>query len=42
MSALADPSIRQRLGELGLDVPPREEQTPVALRKLQEAEIARW
>jgi hypothetical protein len=33
MNALADPTARQRLSEMGLDIPPREELTPEALRR---------
>src|SRR5256885_14480013 len=28
---LADPALRQRIADLGLEIPPREEQTPEAL-----------
>ena len=40
--ALADPAVRDRLAAFGLDVFPRELQTPDALAELQQAEIARW
>jgi tripartite-type tricarboxylate transporter receptor subunit TctC len=42
VEALADAAVRQRLGELGQDVPPREQQTPEALAAFHKAEIARW
>jgi tripartite-type tricarboxylate transporter receptor subunit TctC len=42
MDALADPAVRKRLADVGLEVPPREQQTPESLHKLQAAEIAKW
>ena len=42
VTALADPSVRQRLADLGLEIYPRDQQTPEALRALQEAEIKKW
>ena len=42
IDALAHPSVRQRLTDLGLEIAPREEQTPEALRALQKAEIEKW
>jgi tripartite-type tricarboxylate transporter receptor subunit TctC len=41
-SALADPTVRKRLGELGQELFPPEQLTPEALGKLQAAEIERW
>jgi tripartite-type tricarboxylate transporter receptor subunit TctC len=41
-SALADPTVRKRLADLGQDIPPREQQTPQALDALQRAEIEKW
>jgi hypothetical protein len=34
--------VRTRLGELDLEIPPRDQQTPAALAALQTAEIAKW
>jgi tripartite-type tricarboxylate transporter receptor subunit TctC len=42
IEALADPAVRQRLADIGQSVPPREEQTPEALRAYQKAEIEKW
>jgi tripartite-type tricarboxylate transporter receptor subunit TctC len=42
MDALADPGVRQRLGDLGQEIPPREQQTVEALAAHQKAEIAKW
>lgn len=41
-TSLADSTVRQRLADLGYDVPPREQQTPGALGALQKAEIDKW
>ena len=40
--ALADDGVRERLAELGFEIPPREQQTPEALAAHQKAEIERW
>jgi tripartite-type tricarboxylate transporter receptor subunit TctC len=40
--ALADPAVRSRFFDLGLEIFPRDQQTPEALRALQKAEIAKW
>ncbi len=42
VKALADPTTKARFTELGLDVAPREQQTPAGLAKFQQAEIAKW
>ncbi len=42
VDAMADPGVRARLADLGLQFPPREEQTPAALGALQKAEIEKW
>jgi len=42
VEALADPTVRQRLSDLGNEPLPRGLQTPEALDALQRAEIAKW
>jgi tripartite-type tricarboxylate transporter receptor subunit TctC len=40
--ALADPALQKRFSDLGLDVAPREQQTPAGLAAFQKAEIEKW
>jgi tripartite-type tricarboxylate transporter receptor subunit TctC len=40
--ALADPMVRRRLADLGLEIPPRDQQTAQALAALQKADAATW
>ena len=40
--SLADPTVRQRLQDLGLETPSKEQQTPEALAALQKSEIEKW
>jgi tripartite-type tricarboxylate transporter receptor subunit TctC len=42
VDALADPAVRQRLTDLGGEIPPREQQTPQALGAFHKAEIEKW
>ncbi len=42
VEALADPAIRKRYADLGLDVASREQQTPAGLAAFQKAEIEKW
>jgi hypothetical protein len=39
---MADPAVRKRLGDLGLEVPARERQTPEALAAWHKAEVEKW
>jgi tripartite-type tricarboxylate transporter receptor subunit TctC len=41
-SALADPTVRQRLADLGLEIVPPDQQTPEALGAYHRAEIEKW
>ena len=42
VEALAAPEVRARFADLGLDLFPREEQTPEALAAVQKADIEKW
>jgi len=42
VETLADPAVRKRMEQLGLEIPPREQQTPEALGKFHKAEIDKW
>jgi tripartite-type tricarboxylate transporter receptor subunit TctC len=42
VAALADPTVRQRLSDLGQEIPQREQQTPEALGAFHKAEIEKW
>jgi tripartite-type tricarboxylate transporter receptor subunit TctC len=42
VEALADPGVNKRLGDLGQNIPPREQQSPEALGAYQKAEIDKW
>jgi tripartite-type tricarboxylate transporter receptor subunit TctC len=42
VDALGDPLVRQRLTGLGMEIPPRDQQTPEALLAQQRADIAKW
>jgi tripartite-type tricarboxylate transporter receptor subunit TctC len=41
-AALADPAVQRRCAEVGLAIPPPDQQTPRALAALQRAEIEKW
>jgi tripartite-type tricarboxylate transporter receptor subunit TctC len=40
--ALADPAVKKRLGDVGVEIPALDKQTPDALRALQKSEAAKW
>ena len=42
VEALADPAVRSRFAALGLEIFPRERQTPEALAALQRSDVAKW
>jgi tripartite-type tricarboxylate transporter receptor subunit TctC len=42
VDALADPAARSRLADLGVEIFPREQQTPEALGALQQADAEKW
>jgi tripartite-type tricarboxylate transporter receptor subunit TctC len=42
VESLADPATRIKLADLGQEIPPREQQTPEALRAHHKAEIEKW
>ncbi len=42
VQVLADPAVRKRFEDLGIEIPPPVQQTPEALRAYQKAEAERW
>jgi len=42
VEALADPAVKQRLNDLGLEIPPSDQLTPAALGAWHKAEAAKW
>jgi tripartite-type tricarboxylate transporter receptor subunit TctC len=42
VESMADPLVRKRLGDIGVDIPPRDQQTPEALGALHKAEVEKW
>ena len=42
VDAMADPTVRARMAQQGLEIPPRDQQTPEALRAFHKADIDKW
>ena len=42
VEAFVDSAVRERLTGLGVEIPPREQQTPEGLRAYHKAEIDKW
>ena len=42
VEAMADPAVQKRLGDLGLELPARDRQTPEALAAWHKAEVEKW
>ena len=42
VQVLADPPVKQRFGDLGIEITPLDQQSPEALRAFQKAEAERW
>jgi tripartite-type tricarboxylate transporter receptor subunit TctC len=42
VEAMADPVVQKRLTDLGLELPPRDRQTPAALAAWHKAEVEKW
>ena len=39
---MADPATRKRIADLGMDIPPLEQQTPAAFAAFHKAEVEKW
>ncbi len=42
VAAMADPDTRKRIAELGMELPPGEQQTPAAFAAFHKAEVEKW
>jgi tripartite-type tricarboxylate transporter receptor subunit TctC len=42
IAAMADAGVRARIADLGMDIPPREQQTPAAFGAYHKAEVEKW
>jgi len=42
VQALADPAVRTRFADLGLDIAPRDQETPAGLAAFHKAEVEKW
>jgi tripartite-type tricarboxylate transporter receptor subunit TctC len=41
-AAMADPTVRERLATMGMDLPPADRRTPAAFAEFHAAEVAKW
>ena len=41
-AAMADPDVRRKIADLGMELPPPEQQTPAAFAAFHKAEIEKW
>ena len=41
-AAMADPATQQRIADLGMDLPPADQQTPAAFAAFHKAEVEKW
>jgi tripartite-type tricarboxylate transporter receptor subunit TctC len=42
LAAMADPATRQRIADLGMDLPPSDQRTPAAFAAFHKAEVEKW
>jgi len=42
LAAMADPAVRKRIADLGMDLPPAEMKTPAAFAAFHKAEVEKW
>jgi tripartite-type tricarboxylate transporter receptor subunit TctC len=42
VDAMTDPAVRRRIADEGMEIPPRDQQTPAALDAFQRAEMTKW
>jgi tripartite-type tricarboxylate transporter receptor subunit TctC len=42
MAAMADPATQKRIADLGMDIPPAEQQAPAAFAAFHKAEVEKW
>lgn len=42
LAAMADPTVGQRIADLGMDLPPRELQAPAAFAAFHKTEVEKW
>ncbi len=42
LAAMANPAVRRQIADLGMELPPRELQTPAAFAAFHRAEVEKW